>query len=216
MKHHPPAFGLWLLRVWGGRYATDAFTGDLIEAYQIHRSAYRFWWEVLNAICHNAVAVARDNAPSFVTGLACAWLLLFASGYARVYIEPGIKSLAKEMLWLFGFGETGKALSWLVSMSLLTAWFASTSALQGFVIGRLHRAIPRAAAIVFFLAFILLPQADEFSTRLANAFRYPNGAWLESLYLPTYFSTVILVFLLLGSILASKRALPRSQVSVRA
>src|SRR5580698_10577734 len=76
MKSRPPRIASWLLQRFGPWYYADALAGDLLEDFERHPSAFRYWREVLSAIAIARSERVRVALVPVLHGLVLSWGVL--------------------------------------------------------------------------------------------------------------------------------------------
>ena len=82
----PPRLATWLLKRLADGPQCEALTGDLIERYQVRRSAVWYWWQVLSAIFACAINDAREHSGLVLRAIVVWYVLAWLAG--QVAVEP--------------------------------------------------------------------------------------------------------------------------------
>ncbi len=185
---HVAGIACWMLQRFGP--ANEALAGDLLEEYQHGHSATWYAKEVLAAVVaqltrdmwHHKWLAARAVVVGWAALLAYSLLVdqvwgsseLFLTGVTRTHLGPARSGVVLQWAYLLLAVPGGAAIGWLLS--------------------RCHRT-RGVAAVVVFVAFLLLWRLPWLLTLLANALEHPRflHALLMSSVGTALLSTSILV-----------------------
>jgi hypothetical protein len=116
----PPVIAAWLLDRFGADPQLDAIAGDLLEQYQLGRSRFWYWREVITAITLGTWTAFRDHKLAVLRALVIGHALAYASGWILIPLPlaPLLKNqyaFIKVGVVLLIVGPLAAFLGWIVA-----------------------------------------------------------------------------------------------------
>jgi hypothetical protein len=176
----PPRLATWLLQKLAPEYRAESFAGDLLEEFRAGKGNAWYWRQVLTAVLLNGWRFWNTAGLTFFAALAAGWAVYWLGGFPMYYVRKFSVHVHHDVSWWLGLDTFAYRVAGLLMISMTWAAVALLFTAQGYVIGSVHARFRKAALLVFFYVFTFAPHWPDVGHRLANAVRYPSGAWLES------------------------------------
>lgn len=176
----PPRLATWLLQKLAPEYRAESFAGDLLEEFRAGRGNGWYWRQVLTAVLLNGWRFVTTAGLTFLVALAAGRAVYWLGGFPMYYVRQLSAQVHRDVSWWLGLDPFAYRVAGLAMVSMVWATVAILFAAQGYVMASVHRRFRKTVLLVFFYFSTLAPHWPDLSHRLANAMRYPNGAWLES------------------------------------
>ena len=176
----PPPLATWLLQKLAPGYCAESFAGDLLEEFRAGKGNAWYWRQVLTAVLLNGWGFVSTAGLTFFAALAAGWAVYWLGGFPMYFVREFSVHVHRDVSWWLGLDPLAYRVAGLLMMAMVWAAVALLFAAQGYIIGSVHRRFRKTALLLFFYVFTLAPHWPDIGHRLANAVRYPNGAWLES------------------------------------
>ena len=196
----PPRLATWLLQKLARSYCAESFAGDLLEEFRAGKGDAWYWRQVLTAVLLNGWRFLNTAGLTFFAALAAGWAVYWLGGFPMYYVRMFSPHVFRKVSWWLGLDTFAYHFAGILMNAMIWAAIAVLFTAQGYVIGSVHHRFRKTGLLVFFYVFTFAPHWSDIGPRLANAVRYPNGAWLESAVMPTLMMAMKLACLAIGGL----------------